>query len=116
MQPAASRRDVDGCTSLVAVFSDSIYSVQQTQKYGHPNGVSIFLLSQQGFEEAGPCAAGVKNMPVACFLGRGRIHRLMNAPGTGVGISLLFVTEELDRATSKVYTNNKRNAALGGLT
>ena len=70
----------------------------------------------KGFEEAGPTEGGVKNMPVACFLGRGRIHRLMNAPGTGVGISLLFVTEELDRATSKVYTNNKRNAALGGLT
>ena len=27
-----------------------------------------------GFEEAGPTAGGVKNMPVACFLDRGRIH------------------------------------------
>ena len=27
-----------------------------------------------GFEEAGPTAGGAKNMPVACFLGRGRIH------------------------------------------
>ena len=28
----------------------------------------------KGFEEAGLCVAGAKNMPVACFLGRGRIH------------------------------------------
>ena len=47
-------------------------------------------------------------MPVACFLGRGRIHRLMNAPGTGVGINLLFVVGEQDRVTSKEYTNNNK--------
>ena len=33
-----------------------------------------------GFEEAGPCEAGVKNMPVACFLGRGRIHGQVTHP------------------------------------
>ena len=29
---------------------------------------------ENGFEEAGLCEAEVKNMPVACFLGRGKIH------------------------------------------
>ena len=37
-----------------------------------------------GFEEADLCAAGVKNMPVACFLGRGRIHVHPDAPSGGV--------------------------------
>jgi len=37
------------------------------------------LAERVGFEEAGPCAAGVKNMPVACFLGRGRIHAHLDA-------------------------------------
>ena len=43
-----------------------------------------------GFEEAGPCKAGAKNMPVACFLGRGRIHRIVTASGTDVGTILSF--------------------------
>ena len=51
----------------------------------------IFLSSKEGFEEAGLCAAEVKNMPVACFLGRGKIHILMNAPSMGVGMGILFV-------------------------
>ena len=34
----------------------------------------FFFLAIMGFEEAGPTAGGVKNMPVACFLDRGRIH------------------------------------------
>ena len=51
----------------------------------------IFLSSKEGFEEAGLCVAEVKNMPVACFLGRGKIHILMNAPSMGVGMGILFV-------------------------
>ena len=46
---------------------------------------------ENGFEEAGLCEAEVKNMPVACFLGRGKIHILMNAPSMGVGMGILFV-------------------------
>ena len=34
---------------------------------------------ENGFEEAGLCEAEVKNMPVAYFLGRGRIHSLRSA-------------------------------------
>jgi len=30
-------------------------------------------------------------MPVACLLGRGKIHILMNAPSMGVGMGILFV-------------------------
>ena len=32
-----------------------------------------------GFEEGGTAEGGVKNMPVACFLARGRIHGRMTA-------------------------------------
>jgi len=67
--------------------------------------VSIFLSSQQGFEEAGPCAAGVKNMPVACFLGRGRIHVHPDASKwmwTDVHNWLQHFS-----MTSKVYIKNK---------
>ena len=51
----------------------------------------IFLSSKEGFEEASLCVAEVKNMPEACFLGRGKIHILMNAPSMGVGMGILFV-------------------------
>ena len=47
-------------------------------------------------------------MPVACFLGRGRIHILMNAPSMGVDMRILFVAVRLKKETSKVYTNNKK--------
>jgi len=33
-----------------------------------------------GFEEAGPCEAGVKKCPVDTFLGRGRIHEQVTHP------------------------------------
>jgi len=37
--------------------------------------VVLFLFGEkEGFEEAGLCEAEVKNMPVAYFLGRGKIH------------------------------------------
>ena len=36
-------------------------------------------------------------MPATYFLGRGRIHSLMNAPGTGVGIRLSFAAEKYSR-------------------
>ena len=39
-----------------------------------PSGGISFGGEFKGFEEAGPTAGGVKNMPVACFLDRGRIH------------------------------------------
>ena len=34
----------------------------------------FFMAEKEGFEEAGLCEAEVKNMPVAYFLGRGKIH------------------------------------------
>ena len=41
--------------------------------------------------EQGGAPQSAKNMPVACFLGRGKIHILMNAPSMGVGMGILFV-------------------------
>jgi len=46
---------------------------------------AFFVAEQQGFEEAGPCKAGVKYMPVACFLGRGKIRGSGNASRRDVG-------------------------------
>ena len=52
------------------VGSNPTVSAKRNAAFGR-----LFLLAETvGFEEAGPCTAGVKNMPVACFLGRGRIH------------------------------------------
>ena len=79
-----------------------------------PLGVSIFLSSQQGFEEAGLTEGGVKNMPVACFLGPGRIHILMNASGMGVGMRILFVVVECKRIASIVFTKHKRIPTRSG--
>ena len=56
-----------------------------------------FFLATEGFEEAGIAAGEAKNMPATYFLGRGRIHSLMNAPGTGVGIRLSFAAEKYSR-------------------
>ena len=61
------------------------------KKKDTPWGVLLFLGGQQGFEEAGPTVSGVKKCPVDTFLGRGRIHILMNAPSMGVGMRILFV-------------------------
>ena len=41
---------------------------------------SVFFMAIMGFEEAGPTVGGAKNMPVACFLGRGRIHGQVTHP------------------------------------
>ena len=60
------------------------------QKGSPPKGWGSFL-AEGGIRKAGHSVAGVKKCPVDTFLGRGRIHCLMNAPGTGVGIRLLFV-------------------------
>ena len=51
---------------------------------------AVSFLATEGFEEAGIAAGEAKNMPATYFLGRGRIHSLMNAPGTGVGIRLSY--------------------------
>ena len=40
-----------------------------------PNGYLLFYFAlRAGLEEAGPAVGWAKNMPVACFLGRGRVH------------------------------------------
>ena len=73
--------------------------------------MSFFLSSKEGFEEAGLCAAEVKNMPVACFLGRGKIHILMNAPSMGVGMGILFVAV-ISNSIYSVQQTHKRKPGI----
>ena len=56
-----------------------------------------FLLAEDeiGFERAAPVRTLVQKLRAGeQFLARGRIHRLMNASGRDVGISLFFVVKE----------------------
>jgi len=78
--PCASGRIPQGsgrmCISGCSIFY-LIVSIVFTKhiKRPHPKGCGPFLFGGKGeFEEAGLCAAEVKNMPGACFLGRGKIH------------------------------------------
>ena len=73
-------------------------------------GVSFWL--RAGIRKDGISAhTGAKKCPVDTSLVRGRIHILMNGPGTGVGIRLSFVAEKYCRSNI-VYTHNKRNSRL----
>ena len=54
----------------------------------------LFLLAETNrIRKDGLPEGQVTKCPVDTWLVRGRIHRLMNVPGTGVGISLSFVAE-----------------------
>ena len=46
-------------------------------------------------------------MPVACFLGRGRIHILMNAPSMGVDMRILFVVVGYRNSIYSVHQTQK---------
>ena len=46
---------------------------------------ALLFLVREGFEEGGRHEVQAKNMPVAYFLARGRIHFFQNAPLEGVG-------------------------------
>ena len=55
------------------------------KKNRYPSGICSFYLGGYGIRRARPTPKGwVKNMPVACFLARGRIHRRPTASGTDV--------------------------------
>ena len=75
----------------------------------------FFFVPVTGIEEAGLTEGRAKKCPVDTFLGRGRIHFLMNAPGMGGGMRISFVVELKVKAISKVYKRCKRNAAFGRL-
>ena len=51
------------------------------------------MAEQQRIRKDGPTTGGGSKCPVDTFLVRGRIHRLMKAPGTGVGIRLTIAEE-----------------------
>ena len=55
----------------------------------------LFIWADMGFEEAGPTAGGVKSMPGACFLGRGRIHGDPDASYRDVDGSPSFFTVDM---------------------
>ena len=54
------------------------------QNTPHPIRGAEYFNIEVGFKEGGLAVGKAKNMPVACFLGRGRIHRPLGAPGRGV--------------------------------
>ena len=47
--------------------------------------VSLFLAWRTGLEEGGTANGGAKNVPVTCFLARGRVHGTLTAAGRAVG-------------------------------
>ena len=53
-------------------------------------------------------------MPVACFLGRGRIHIRMNAPSMGVGMRILFVVVGYRNSIYSVHQTQKEIHPQGG--
>ena len=55
-----------------------------SQKSRHPNGCLLFC-RRKGLEEGGHAEGGAKNMPVTCFLVRGRVHGSPTAAGRAVG-------------------------------
>ena len=46
---------------------------------------NIFFVGKAGFEEGGIGIADVNNMPVACYLARGKIPRSIDASPQGCG-------------------------------
>ena len=50
----------------------------------------LFFCAEMGLEEAGHAVGGAKNMPATCFLGRGRVPQLPDAPRSGWGWKLHF--------------------------
>ena len=56
---------------------------------------SSFFIGVMGFERP------LRKHAVGMFLGRGRIHRFLNAPGTGVGIRLYWSQDRRMAETSK---------------
>ena len=51
-----------------------------------------YFMARIGIRKPGPGEAGVRNSPVDCFLGRGRIPVLSDASGTDVGESAAMVS------------------------
>lgn len=47
-------------------------------------------------------------MPVACFVGRGKVHGSLAAVGTTVDSDPFWVVVEYENMISKVYTSNKK--------
>ena len=80
-----------------------------------PSGGYFFWRRVKDSKRPARPKGGSKKCPVDTFLGRGRIHILMNAPGMGVGMRILFVVELKVKAISKVYKRAKRKAAFGRL-
>ena len=60
---------------------------RRTKKADTLLGVCFFGISEERTRKADPGAAGVKNSPVDCFSGRGRVHRRKTAPWKGCWLS-----------------------------
>ena len=65
-------------------------SVPGRQKEKTPFWVSFLFATWNGLVEGGLAEGKAKNMPVTCFLARGRVHGSMTAAGRAVGIDPYF--------------------------
>ena len=63
---------------------ESHYPPQKKQEISSDISCFFWNLVDNGIRKPGPGAAGVRNSPVDCFLGRGRIPALLDASGTDV--------------------------------
>ena len=71
---------------------ESHYPPQKKRRDIHTDVSSFFLGVDNGIRKPGPGEVGVRNSPVDCFLGRGRIPVLSDASGTDVGESAAMVS------------------------
>ena len=75
-------------------------------------GVSFWL--RAGIRKDGISAhTGAKKCPVDTSLVRGRIHILMNGPGTGVGMRILFVVVGYRNSIYSVQQTQKEILPFG---
>ena len=71
---------------------ESHYPPQKNRRYLRISPVFFWNLVDNGIRKPGHGEAGVRNSPVDCFLGRGRIPVLLDASGTDVDESATSVS------------------------
>ena len=87
------------------------------KKNRYPSGICSFYLGGYGIRRARPTPKGwVKNMPVACFLARGRIHGYPDASCKDVDGYPFFGSSPLDVSSFSLggYGIRKINADVRG--
>ena len=89
--------------------SPGFESLLLRQKAGHPMGVPRFFRCAAGIRKDGPTGGRAKKCPADTFFVRGRIHSLMNAPGTGVGRRLSNAAKKQNKSALR-WRSHRRGA------